>query len=350
MRTPTQRTRLKLAVALAAAPGAGRLRELRAWGDPGGARGSGGRDPGHPQLRGRGPAVHRDRALSRGPGQAAAVRRGRRRPAGGQGALRARDRHPRAGRRHDAAPDPGQVPGARHPRTAAEADRDRQPELPEPEPGRDQRHQADRRAAQARPLVLRADLVADHPARQGPAGLRQGAGLRPAPRVAEPGDADLRQRRRTRPVGLCRAEARADPGRGHPVDLLGGLAQLERAAGADRGALLRRGPAGRRQPGDGRRLRDHQPQPGQPRGHRRHAAADQPAGQRRPETPAHRRRLPQPRHPGVHAVQPAAAARGRAGGPAGHRRGRRLLRPAARPSPGGSSPRPSSSPSPTPTT
>ena len=55
------------------------------------------------------------------------------------------------------------------------------------------------------------------------------------------------------------------------------------------GHLLRRGPAGRRQPGDGRRLRDHQPQPGQPRGHRRHAAADQPADQRRPETPAHRR-------------------------------------------------------------
>ena len=46
-----------------------------------------------------------------------------------------------------------------------------------------------------------------------------------------------------------------------------------------------------------------------------------------PQAQAHRGRLPQPRHPGVHAVQPAAAARGRARGPAGHRRDRRLLRP-----------------------
>ena len=37
------------------------------------------------------------------------------------------------------------------------------------------------------------------------------------------------------PLAYAGREARADPGRGDPVDLLGGLAQLERAAGADRG-------------------------------------------------------------------------------------------------------------------
>ena len=39
------------------------------------------------------------------------------------------------------------------------------------------------------------------------------------------------------PLAYAGREARADPGRGHPGDLLGGLAQLERAAGADRGHL-----------------------------------------------------------------------------------------------------------------
>ena len=125
------------------------------------------------------------------------------------------------------APDPGQGAGARHPRAAAEADRDRQPELPEPEPGRDQRHAADRCAAPAGSPVLRADLVADHPAGQGSDRVRQGAGLRHAPGGGEPGDAQLRQRRGTRSAGLCGPEARADPGRGHPVDLLDGLTQLE---------------------------------------------------------------------------------------------------------------------------
>ena len=104
-------------------------------------------------------------------------------------------------------------------------------------------------AASARPPVLRADLVADHPARQGPARLRQGAGLRPAARGGEPGDAQLRQRHRPRSPGLRRAETRADPGLGRPVDLLGCLAQLERAARADREHALRPGPPRHRQPG-----------------------------------------------------------------------------------------------------
>ena len=43
---------------------------------------------------------------------------------------------------------------------------------------------ADRRRAPARSAVLRADLVADHPAGQGSARVRQGAGLCPAPRGA----------------------------------------------------------------------------------------------------------------------------------------------------------------------
>ena len=72
------------------------------------------------------------------------------RPARGQGALRARDRHARAGRRHHAAADPGQVAGARRPGPAPQADRDHQPELSETEPGRDQRHPADRRRSTGR--------------------------------------------------------------------------------------------------------------------------------------------------------------------------------------------------------
>ena len=57
------------------------------------------------------------------------------------------------------------------------------------------------------------------------------------------------------------------------------------------GHLLRGRPAGRRQPGAARRLRADHPQPGQPGDPRRDAAADQPAGHRRPAPQADRRRL-----------------------------------------------------------
>ena len=203
------------------------LRELRPRRDRGGAQGQRRRQQGYAQLRGRGAAVPGDRPLSRGAGPAGAVRRHGGRPARGQGALRARHRHARAGPRHLAAADAGQVAGARCPGTAHQADRDQQPKLSATGSGRDQRQPADGHRAPARSSVLRADLVADHPAGQGPARVRQGAGLCPAPCCREPGDAQLHQRRRPRSPGLCRAEARADPGLRHPVDLLDDLTQLE---------------------------------------------------------------------------------------------------------------------------
>ena len=116
------------------------------------------------------------------------------------------------------------------------------------------------------------------------------------------------------------------------------------------GSLLRRRPAGLRQPGAARRLRPDHPQPGQPGDAGRDAAADQPAGLRRPAPQADRRRLRAPRHPGVHAVQPAAAARGRARGPAGDRPDRRLLRAGRDQARALLRARPRSSRSPTPTT
>ena len=218
-----------------------RLRELRARGDAGGAGGHAGRGRGHPQLRGRGAAVRRDRALPRR--RRTSCRRSARASATGPrsrcstctaSAPTRRGTAPRCARTWPTslgldirAPRPKRIVIA-------------SPQFPDQDLGEINVTRLTDERAPARPAVLRADLVADHPARQGPDRVRQGAGLRPAPRGGEPGDAHLRQRRRPRPPGLCRAEARADPGRGDPVDLLGGLAQLERAAGADRGHLLRR--------------------------------------------------------------------------------------------------------------
>ena len=95
---------------------------------------------------------------------------------------------------------------------------------------------------------------------------------------------------------------------------------------------------------------DHHAQPGQPCDARRAATADQPADRRRPPPEADGRRFQEPRGPGVHAVQPAAAAwRPAARASRWWARWGPIAAP-ARPSPGASSPRRSWWPSPTRTT
>ena len=214
----------------ALAPGPGRLRELRPRGDAGGARGHG---QGRPRTR----ATARSRG-GRSTVSSPTSRQAGKLPPFGEGVgdrpevkvlyVHGIGTHV-PGRRHDPAPDPGQVAGARRPRAAAEADRDRQPELPEPEPGRDQRHAADRRAAPAARLLfyeltwspitqpdkdlLAFDKEQDYVLRR--AAVNQA--MRSFVNDVAPD-----------PLAYAGPEARADPGRGHASRSAG----WSRAAGA----------------------------------------------------------------------------------------------------------------------
>ena len=180
------------------------------------------------------------------------------------------------GRRHLAAPDPGQVAGPRRPGAAAEADRDRAARsFPDQNLGEinvtrltDEQHERDllfyeltwSPITQPDKDLIAFDKEQDYVLRRAAVNQAMRSFVND---IAPDPLAYAGQKREPILVSV------------DPVDLLGGLAQLERAAGADRGPVLRPGPARLRQPDDARRLRHRQPQPGQPGDARCPAAADQ---------------------------------------------------------------------------
>ena len=141
---------------------------------------------GHPPVRGQRPGLHRHPAAARAPGGLAAARQGRPGTADSQGDHGPRSRHPCARLQRPAAGEP--VAGARpgRDRSGTEGVSDRGGRVSRRAPGRHPTHQ---RGPRSRDAVLRADLVADHPAGQGPPTRSTRSGLRAAAREPEPGDA-----------------------------------------------------------------------------------------------------------------------------------------------------------------